>query len=81
MIVNDGKKNHDQYYIYKNDGCFHSHGGTDFLSLDGLFHGKSQWKKMIKMDDLGVLAWIGNIHMYPHLKIKLYGSSQSEYQW
>ena len=56
MIVNDGKKIHDQYDIYKNDGCFHSHGGTPIASIGWFISWKIPMKKMIKMDDLGVLA-------------------------
>ena len=44
-----GKTSGAQHPIWDRYGGFHSHGGTP-LSLDGLFHGKSQ----SKMDDLGV---------------------------
>ena len=47
-------------------GGFLSHGGNA-LSLDGLFHGKSQ----SKMDDLGVPPWLGNRHITIKNELKL----------
>ena len=55
--------NHKMHGIY---GGFLSHGGNA-LSLDGLFHGKSQ----SKMDDLGVPPWLGNRHITIKNELKL----------